>query len=170
MSYRWKRSWQVVVSCCMIFQKKLPHTPGHFLGQKSSTYMQSMSTQIMSRKCPSQSMSTFLKSTSVCNTAIATSDCPRTFILNDSHAFAWHILRAPNGSIGDSGSSNTWQTLNSLENALTRKHNTPRGAALPGERTTAWTAFHVFTGMCINIPCHKNKREVARARFELATL
>ena len=53
-------------------------------------------------------------------------------------------------------------------NAPARKHNTPRGAALPGERTTARAA--VFTGMCINTPCQKKKREMARAGFELATL
>ena len=52
-------------------------------------------------------------------------------------------------------------------NAPTRKHNTPRGAALPGERTTARTA--VFTGMCINLPCQKNTREVNRVGSELAT-
>ena len=53
-------------------------------------------------------------------------------------------------------------------NAPTRKHNTPRGAALPGERTTARTA--VFTGMCMDLLCQKKKREVTRAGSELATL
>ena len=43
--------------------------------------------------------------------------------------------------------------------------NTPRGAALPRERTTARTAE--FTGMCIDLPCQKKKREVTRAGFEL---
>ena len=50
----------------------------------------------------------------------------------------------------------------------TRKHNTARNAALPGERTTVRTA--VLTGMCINLPCQKKKREVTRAGFELANL
>ena len=53
-------------------------------------------------------------------------------------------------------------------NARTRKHNTARGATLLGERTTAQTA--VFTGMRIYLPCQKEKREVTRAGFELATL
>ena len=46
-------------------------------------------------------------------------------------------------------------------NAPTREHNTPRGAALPGERTAARLA--VFTGMYTNLPCQEKKREVARA-------
>ena len=38
-------------------------------------------------------------------------------------------------------------------NGPTRKHDTPKGAALLGERTTARTA--AFTDMCINLPCQK---------------
>ena len=44
--------------------------------------------------------------------------------------------------------------------APTHKHNTPRGAALSGERTTARTA--VFNGMCIDLPRQKKKREMTR--------
>ena len=44
--------------------------------------------------------------------------------------------------------------------APSRKHSTPRGAALLGERKTTRTA--VFTGMSIYVPYQKRKREVAR--------
>ena len=53
-------------------------------------------------------------------------------------------------------------------NAPARKHNTPRGVALPGVRTIAPTAE--FTGMCISLLCQMKKREAVRAGFELATL
>ena len=53
------------------------------------------------------------------------------------------------------------QSVKKLPRSLS-KHNTPRGLALPGERTAARTA--VFTGMCINLPCQKKKTRRASSR------
>ena len=43
-----------------------------------------------------------------------------------------------------------------------------RRSSLLGKRTDP--RMVVFTGMCINLPCQKKKREVTRAAFEFATL